>query len=141
MSYVHIEPATKLVAVRQYWQTGNLTRTARKFGVSRTTLYEWVRVAETHLAHAFELAKPGKRTATLSEQTQTLQTQLAQVLDAYHTLSQRSPLSAAVARCPRCHGTALLRNGRVRTKRHGVRQRLWCRPCNRSVYIELKKTL
>jgi transposase-like protein len=142
MSFVHIRPATKIAAVKLYWQSGNIKKCADQFRVSRNTIYDWVRLAEQHLESVFLQSTPGKRTATLTEQKEALQSQLDHVLDAYHNLSRGSqPLSPDLARCPHCHSTALLRNGRVRSKRHGLLQRLWCRQCNVSVYVDLKKTL
>jgi uncharacterized protein YjcR len=141
MSYVLITPATKAAAVKHFWQTGNLRGTANKFGVSRNSIYEWVRIAEGNLEQAFRASTPGKRTATLAEQNAKLQAQLDEVLDMYHKISQRPAPTMSLARCPRCQGTKLLRNGRVRTKRHGFLQRLWCRACNVSVYVDVKKTL
>ncbi|HKU23933.1 MAG TPA: transposase [Candidatus Sulfotelmatobacter sp.] len=141
MSYVSIAPATKTAAVKHYWQTGNLQGTANKFGVSRNAIYEWVRIAEGNLEQAFRASTPGKRTATLAEQNAKLRAQLDEVLDIYHRISQRPRPTRSLARCPRCQGTKLLRNGRIRTKREGLLQRLWCRACNVSVYIDLKKTL
>jgi transposase-like protein len=141
MSYVSITPATKTAAVKHYWQTGNLQGTAVKFGVSRNAIYQWVQIAEHNLEQAFAACTPGKRTATLAEQNAKLQAQLDDVSHEYHTVSQRRVPVASLACCPRCHGTKLLRNGRIRTKRDGLLQRLWCRACNVSVYVDVKKTL
>lgn len=141
MSYVSITPATKTAAVKHYWQTGNLQGTAAKFGVSRNAIYQWVRIAENNLEQAFASCTPGKRTATLAEQNAKLQAQLDDVLHVYHSISQRQVPPPALARCPHCHGTKLLRNGRIRTQRDGLLQRLWCRACNVSVYVDVKKTL
>lgn len=141
MSYVSIAPATKTAAVKHYWQTGNLQSTAVKFGVSRNAIYQWVRIAELNLEQAFAASTPGKRTATLAEQNAKLQAQLDDVLYVYHSVSQPRVPAPSLACCPRCHGTKLLRNGRIRTKREGVLQRLWCRACNVSVYVDVKKTL
>jgi transposase-like protein len=141
MSYVHIDPAAKMKAVKHFWQTGNLKKSAEKFDISRKALYAWVRLAEESWEAIFEASTPSKRTATLTEQNQKLQTQLDEVLHAYHKVSPRPPLSLQLACCPRCRSTALLRNGRVKTKRHGWRQRLWCRKCDVSLYVDLKKTL
>ena len=141
MSYVSITPATKTAAVKHYWQTGNLQGTAVKFGVSRNAIYQWVQIAEHNLEQAFAASTPGRRTATLAEQNAKLQAQLDDVLHVYHSASQRLSIAASLARCPRCHSTKLLRNGRIRTKRDGLLQRLWCRSCNVSVYVDVKKTL
>ncbi|MGH9340329.1 MAG: helix-turn-helix domain-containing protein [Acidobacteriota bacterium] len=142
MSYIEIEPSVKVAAVKRYWETNNLKRTAKEFRVSRTALYDWVRLAEANLEKIFLHSKPGKRTATPEEENEKLQAQLRDVLDAYHNKSQSAPslLPEALARCPHC-GSSCVRNGRVRTKLHGLRQRLWCRQCLRSVYVEVKKTL
>ncbi len=142
MSYLAINPSVKVAAVKRYWKTNNLQQTAKEFGVSRTALYEWVRVAEAHLGQIFEQLKPGKRTATVQDENQKLRNQLQDVLEEYHKLSRRpAPLPEALARCPQCRGSDWLRNGRVHTKQHGVRQRLLCRRCRSSVYVEVKKTL
>ena len=141
MSYIPITAATKTAAVKHYWQTGNLQGTAAKFGVSRNAVYQWIRIAEHNLEQAFATSTPGKRTATLAEQNAKLQAQLDDVLHVYHTVSQRRLPAPALACCPRCRSTKLLRNGRIRTKRDGVLQRLWCRSCNVSVYVDVKKTL
>jgi transposase-like protein len=143
MAYLPIQTATKTAAVKHFWRTGNLRATALKFGVSRNAIYDWVRIAEQHLETAFLASTPGKRTATLEEQNQKLQTQLDEVLDVYHKISHRSTRRlAAVARCPGgCQSATLIRNGRVRSKRDGVQQRLWCRACRVSVYVDVKKIL
>lgn len=141
MSYVSITPATKTAAVKHYWQTGNLQGTAARFGVSRNAIYQWVRIAEHNLEQAFAASTPGKRTATLAEQNAKLQAQLDDVLHVYHSVAQGRVPAPALACCPRCHSTKLLRNGRILTKRDGVLQRLWCRSCNVSVYVDVKKTL
>jgi transposase-like protein len=141
MSYVLITSATKTAAVKHYWQTGNLQGTAAKFGVSRNAIYQWVRIAEHNLEQAFAASTPGKRTATLAEQNAKLQAQLNDVLYVYHSIAQSRPPVPSLACCPRCQGTKLLRNGRIRTKRDGLLQRLWCRACNVSVYVDVKKTL
>lgn len=143
MSYVPIDSSRKVAAVKRYWQSNNLQQTAQKFRISRSTLYEWVRLAEANLERIFQGSKPGRRTATPEEEKQKLQAQLREVLDIYHNLSQSgvAPLPEAVARCPECGETTVVRNGRVQTKRDGLRQRLWCRQCRRSIYVEVKKTL
>src|SRR5215467_6326774 len=141
MSYVSITPATKTAAVKHYWQTGNLQGTAAKFGVSRNAVYQWVQIAEQNLEQAFAASTPGKRTATLAEQNAKLQAQLNDVLHVYHSISQRPVPAPSLARCPRCHGTKLPRHGRIRTTRDGLLQRFWCRACNVSVYVDIKKTL
>jgi transposase-like protein len=142
MSFVQITPATKLAAVKLYWQTGNVKKCADEYGVARNTLYDWVHLAEQHLESLFLESTPGRKPVTLAEQKEALQSQLDHVLDVYHNLSQSPrPLAQDLARCPKCHSTTLLRNGRVRSKRHGLLQRLWCRQCNASVYVDLKKTL
>lgn len=142
MSYLAINASVKVAAVKRYWETNNLQQTAKEFSVSRPTLYEWVRVAEANLEKIFEQMTPGKRTATPEEENQQLRSQLREVLNIYHQISQRpTPLAETLARCPQCGGSDWLRNGRVHTKAHGVRQRLLCLRCRRSVYVEVKKTL
>jgi len=142
MPFVHITPATKLAAVKLYWQTGNVKKCADEYSVSRNTIYDWVRFAEQRLENLFLESAPGRKPVGLVEQKQALQSQLDHVLDVYHSLAPHpQPLAQELARCPTCRSTTLLRNGRVRSKRHGLLQRLWCRHCNASVYVDLKKTL
>lgn len=144
MSYVSISPSLKVKAVKLYWQTNNLSATAEEFNISRATLYEWIRLAEENLEKIFLASKPGKRTVTTEQENQKLRDQLRDVTDAYHKLSQSQPSPrppSPVAACPRCGSVNLVRNGRVFTKRDGLRQRLWCRPCRLSIYVEVKKTL
>jgi transposase-like protein len=142
MSFVRITPATKLAAVKLYWQTGNVKKCADEYAVARNTIYDWVRFAEQRLENLFLESAPGRKPVPLLEQKEALQSQLDHVLDVYHNVAPRSPsLAQDLARCPTCHSTTLLRNGRVRSKRHGLLQRLWCRQCNVSVYVDLKKTL
>ena len=142
MSFIPIDPATKTAAVKHFWRNGNLKATAEKFGVSRNAIYDWVRIAERTLETAFVGSTPGKKAPSLADQNLKLQSQLKEVLYVYHKSSPSSvPLSAVPARCPRCSSTALLRNGRIPSKRHGLLQRLCCRAGNVSVYLDLKKTL
>src|SRR5712692_6862892 len=103
---------------RSSHQNGSLRNTtAEKFGVSRNAIYDWVRIAERNLETAFAGSTPGRKAPPLADQNQKLQSQLKEVLDAYHKPSQ-SPAATlpAAARCPRCSSTALLRNGRIRSK-------------------------
>ena len=81
MAFAHIDPATKVAAVKHYWLTGNLKGTAEKFRVSRNSIYDWILVAEQHLENAFATTTPGRRTATPAEQNQKLQSQLDVVLE------------------------------------------------------------
>jgi transposase-like protein len=142
MSFIPIDPATKTAAVKYFWRNGNLKATAEKFKVSRNAIYDWVQIAEQNLETAFAASTPGKKALSLADHNRKLQSQLKEVLDAYHK-SSPSPAATppAPASCPRCSSTALVRNGRIRSKRHGLLQRLWCRACNVSVYLDLKKTL
>lgn len=141
MSYVFIDSSTKLAAVRRFWQSNNLKKTAEEFGVSRGTLYDWIRIAETELDEAFRQSSPGKRAVGLEEENQKLRSQLREVLDAYHNSSQTPPAVQPPCLCSHCGGGDCVRNGRVHTKRHGLRQRFLCRNCGASSYVDLEKTL
>lgn len=138
MSYVFIPPSTKIAAVRRYWQCNNLKQTAEEFGVSRGTLYEWIRLAERELDEMFRHTTPGKRTTSLEEENLKLRDQLREVLDTYHSSSQKS---SPAPFCVRCGSGKCVRNGRVQSKLHGIRQRYLCRDCEASFYVEVKKTL
>ena len=141
MSYVFIDPTTKVAAVRRYWKTNNLKQTAEEFGVSRSTLYEWIQLVEAELEDVFRQSTPGKRTITLEEENQKLRNQLQDVLQAYHKSSQSSVSPTVPPLCPQCGSRDCVRNGKVHTKLHGIRQRYLCRNCGASAYVEVKKTL
>jgi len=143
VSYITIQPSTKAAAVKRFWQTNNLKATAAEFGVARSTLYEWVRLAEAQLEKAFLGSTPGRRTSTPEEENRKLREQIREVIDVYHKSSQgpAASLSSSVAACPFCGAYPCVRNGRVSTRRQGVRQRLLCPQCRRSTYVEVKKTL
>lgn len=143
MSYVSIDSSLKIAAVKRYWQTNNVQSTAREFQVSRSTLYEWIRMAEVNLENVFLETKPGKRGVSQEEERERLQAQLAEMLDAYHNTSpsEAPGLAESLSWCTHCEQASFVRNGRVRTKRHGLRQRLLCRTCGRHVYVDVKKTL
>src|ERR1700757_4619816 len=103
MSFVHIKPKTKLDAVKLYWQSGNITKSADKFGVSRNTVYDWVHLAEQHLENVFRESTPGRRAPSLDIQNQALQSQIDHVLEVYHNISPKpQPLPQSLARCPKC---------------------------------------
>ena len=68
MSFVRISPATKLAAVKLYWQTGNVMQCAHEYAVSRNTIYDWVRFAEQRLENLFLESTPGRRPVPLPEQ-------------------------------------------------------------------------
>lgn len=141
MSYVAIDSSTKIAAIRRYWQCNNLKKTAEEFGISRGTLYEWIRVAEAELDQVFRQCTPGKRTTSLKEENEKLRSQLRDVLDVYHNSSPDDLPAPAVSLCTGCGGTDCVRNGRVQTQRHGLRQRYLCRGCGASFYVEVKKTM
>lgn len=89
----------------------------------------------------FRRAKPGKRTATAEQENELLQAQLHELLDVCRNLSQDRPTPVhppTLSWCDRCKQTSLVRNGRVRTKQYGLRQRLLCRNCGRDLYVDLK---
>lgn len=146
MAYRSIESRFKLEVIKNFWITSNISQTAKKYGVSRNTIYEWTKFAEETLLAEFVNLTPGKRTIDLAQENKKLKERLNELLDGYHKLSQKGGVqntipSKVVLSCSKCESEHVRKNGRVYTKSHGLRQRVSCRICSFSVYVGLKKTL
>ena len=140
MGYKSINPATKLDVVKYYYSCSNISETSTKFGISRNAVYEWSRFADEVLLRGFAEKTPGKRTATPEEEATILRKQLKELLDVHHKFSQDAQRPSPAVVCSQCGSTELCRNGKVLTKRHGIRQRWLCRRCAVSIYVDVKKT-
>lgn len=140
MAYKSIDPSLKVKIIKQYYSFQNISKISMKYAVSRNSIYEWCRFADEIMLKAFREKTPGKRTASLEEQVSTLREQIQYLLNKYHKISQDFPPRAKAVICSKCGSTELCKNGKVVTKRHGIRQRWICRKCSVSIYVDVKKT-
>jgi len=145
MAYRTIDVFLKLEVVKKSWTTSNISETARQYDISRDAIYRWSNLAEAAILEAFQKATPGKRSVSLKDQNEILIEQIQKLFDDYHKLSQErdtiTPIKREPVCCPDCSSMNLSKNGKVLTKKHGLRQRFICRHCFISIYVELKKTL
>jgi transposase-like protein len=143
MAYKIIDSGLKLHVVKNFWLSNNVSKTADKYGVSRNAVYDWTKLAEQAIQKAFQKTTPGRRTISLEEENKHLRSQIQELLNIYHELSQdrssESIIEPMIAECPTCHSSEVCKNGKVYTKRDGLRQRFLCRRCLFSVYVEIKK--
>lgn len=138
-----INPELKLNVVKEYWSTGNISKIANKYGISRNVVYNWSELAQQVIQEAFEKTSPGRHTISLEEENKNLRAQLQELLNVYHELPQDKSSGVItepkVVECPDCHSDNICKNGKVYTKTYGFRQRFLCKSCSLSVYIEIKK--
>lgn len=134
MAYKTIDPELKLQVVKDHWSTGNVSKTADKYGVSRNVVYNWTELAQQAIREIFQKTTPGRRTVSLEEENRHLKSQLQEVLNTYYKISQEEPskpvIEPMVVECPDCHSDEICKNGKVYTKTHGLRQRFLCRSCS-----------
>lgn len=143
MAYKTIDPELKLHVVKDFWSTGNVSKTADKYGISRNAVYDWTKLAEQTIQEAFQKTTPGRHTVSLEEENKHLRSQIQELLDIYHKLSQDRTsepiIEPMMVECPDCHSDEICKNGKVYTRIHGLRQRFLCKRCSLSVYVEVKK--
>ena len=150
MGYRELLPQEKLAAVKEAWSLRRgIAGVARKYNVSRPSLYHWLKLADEVLLEALN-ERPGRKPKPSMEKLQAqvdlLQRQLVEVLEGSHD----STISVAIsphqsgprpASCPSCGSSRIWRYGSWPTKREGARQRFICADCRQSLYLTLKKTL
>ncbi|MEW6681181.1 MAG: helix-turn-helix domain-containing protein [bacterium] len=137
--YRKINSEIKVEVVKSYWKTDNVSVTSRSFGISRKTIYQWAEIAESRLKEIFEEERLGqKKGISLKEQVKILKEKVSELFLILH--KEGGEISQHPCICPKCNSTTIRKNGKVFTKREGLRQRYLCSSCSFSIYIGLKKT-
>jgi len=151
MPYREVDTETKLDILKQYWSKDRkVTDLAKRYRVSRESIYTWAREAEQILKDQFDKKRPGpglNEQDALLQENQQLKQQLQHLSEDYQRLSQHSQLKPARLRtggevrpgaCPSCGHEKVWCNGSYST-RQGQTQRFTCAKCSESVYL-VKKT-
>lgn len=151
MPYREVDTDTKMEILKQYWSKDTKVMSlAKKYGVSRESIYVWAREAEKTIRDLFEKKRPGPvldEQAKLIAENEQLKQQLQDVSYEYQVLSQYSQLKPTKVRsggevrpgvCPTCGHDKVWRNGSFSTSQ-GITQRFSCAKCKAKVYL-VKKT-
>ncbi len=151
MPYREVDTGIKMEILKQYWSNDSkVTSIARKYGVSRESIYTWAKEAEKTIQDLFNKARPGPALdehEKLVIENRRLKQQLQDMSEEYQRLSQNSQLRPAKLRtggevrpgvCPSCSHDKVWRNGFYSTN-EGLTQRFSCAKCRASVYL-VKKT-
>ncbi|MDA8064758.1 MAG: transposase [Thermaerobacter sp.] len=142
MPYRELTPETKLAAVREVWgRGGRVAVVARKYGVSRVSLYRWTALAEGTMREALAEGPGPRRQADLSrleEENAALRRYLVRLaVQARAAGVQVEPpgeeWEPPPAACPRCGSRKMWRDGFYAAK-EGRRQRYECSSCHLVVY-------
>jgi len=142
MSYRNITPEKKVQVVKDAWASKNIAQVAKKYGVTRDSIYSWMKQAERAMQDHFFRQHPGKSPVSLQEENRVLREQIKGLSKVYHKIAQGRepiPLTEKPPACPKCGSLRVRKSGQVYTKRYGFRQRYSCNNCTHSVYISLKK--
>ncbi|MEW5921503.1 MAG: transposase [Bacillota bacterium] len=151
MPYREVDADTKVEILKQYWsEDSKVMGLAKKYGVSRESIYVWAREAERTIKDLFNKKRPGPvldDQAKLIAENKQLKQQLQDMSYDYQRLSQNSQLKPANLRtggeirpgvCPTCGHDKVWRNGFFSTSQ-GITQRFCCAKCKAKVYL-VKKT-
>jgi transposase-like protein len=151
MPYREVDANTKVEILKQYWsEDSKVMSLAKKYGVSRESIYVWAREAEKTIKDLFNKKRPGPvldDQAKLIAENKQLKQQLQDVSYNYQRLSQYTQLKPANLRtggeirpgvCPSCGHDKVWRNGSFSTSQ-GITQRFCCAKCKAKVYL-VKKT-
>jgi len=137
--------------LKQYWsKDSKVISIARKYDVSRESIYTWAKEAEKTIQDLFNKTRPGPALdehEKLVIENRRLKQQLQDMSEEYQRLSQNTQLRPAKLRtegevrpgvCPSCGHEKVWRNGFYSTH-EGLTQRFSCANCRASVYL-VKKT-
>jgi predicted RNA-binding Zn-ribbon protein involved in translation (DUF1610 family) len=130
----------KVEIVKEYWREGNLSEVARKHNVNRMSIYKWEQLAEDGIKGALKDLKPGKRDVTIEQQNEKLKGQIGKLINVLQKRGDVEIFDEAIF-CPKCGSDKIRKNGKLITRKHGLRQKYICNKCSFSFYVGLKKTL
>jgi len=152
MAYVDVSKEVKFNIFKEHLAGERLTALARKYHVSRASIYLWVNTANQAIFDSFEPDKRGPKFKKLSPESEivklrsqvtTLKEQLDALLQSPQdiSLSQKSQLrSLRPKKCQHCGCSSIWLHGRYSAKyQSGETIRVYrfrCRDCRRRVYPE-----
>ena len=152
MAYVDVSKEVKFNIFKEHLAGERLTALARKYHVSRASIYLWVNTANQAIFDSFEPDKRGPKFKKLSPESEvvnlrsqvaTLKEQLDALLQSPQniSLSQKAQLrSLRPNKCPHCGCESIWLHGRYSAKDQSGKTisvyRFRCRDCRRRVYPE-----
>lgn len=143
MAFKKIDAQEKLSLVKEYWTKDNIALISKKSGISRTSLYTWIKQAENAVLKTFQQNRPGPQLQSLETENKILKEKLEILSNICHNKSQENHLAKTeeipLSACPECGQNHWRKNGTTHTKKRGVAQRFSCLECSFSIFIALKK--
>lgn len=152
MAYVDVSKEVKFNIFKEHLAGAKLTSLARKYHVSRASIYLWINAATKSVFESFEPDKRGPKFKKLSPESEVIKLRnqvdmLKEQLDALLQSSQNIPLSQKVQirsirpkRCPHCGCQTIWLHGSYKAKdKSGKTIRVYrfrCHDCRRRVYPE-----
>lgn len=136
--YKKMDEEAKVEIVKEYWRNGNASEVARQHNVHRLSIYKWERLAERGMREALKNSKPGKRNITIEQQNKKLKEQIKKLINVLQK-TEKKEIFNEVFFCPECKSDSVRKNGKVITRKDGVRQKYICNNCSFSIYVSLKK--
>lgn len=152
MAYIDVSKETKFSIFKEHLAGERQTALARKYHVSRASIYLWVDAATQAVFEAFEPDKRGPKFKKLAPEAEVikLRSQMAKLkeqLDALLQSPQSIPLSQKAQirsirpkKCQHCGGETIWLHGNYSAKDQSGKSirvyRFRCRDCRRRVYPE-----
>jgi len=144
MPYQEVSLDTKIAVVKDYFSGMKVTDIARKYNVSRDSVYTWKDNALAAIKQALK-AYNSNEANRLKSELEKLKNKYQRLSEEYEQLSQESQISVSTdpdnetrpTQCPECSGNHIVKNGSYEVK-EGINQRFRCETCNKEVYL-LKK--
>lgn len=152
MAYVDVSKETKFNIFKEHLAGEKRTTLARKYHVSRASIYLWVNAATQAVFESFELDKRGPKFKKLAPESDVIKLhnqvdKLKEQLDAILQTPQNIPLSQKAQirslrpkKCQHCGCETIWLHGSYQTKDESGKTirvyRFRCRDCRRRVYPE-----
>lgn len=164
MPYREVDSATKCEVVKEYWRKRKIAPIARFYGVSRHSVYDWVRMAEVGIRDALRSEKDASKQVNLlnklKEENSTLKSKLHNMYNINRIISQNLQLRVTLKKleeheirpgqCLKCKSWEIRKNGKYEVKDKerkdiirgtNLVQRFTCKRCGTRIYLSKKGAL
>ena len=146
MPYKEVPVETKINVVKDYFSGMKVAHIARKYKVSRDSVYTWKNVAINSMRKTLKSYQTDT-VNDLKNQLILLEEKYNKLSEDYKLLSQKSQLKVSSNasnevrpnQCPECSGNNVVKNGCYETK-NGINQRFKCKDCNKRISIVKKNS-
>lgn len=144
MAYQDVDLETKMSIVQEYQSGEKITKIAKKYGVSRQSIYNWRDDAIEAMKKALVPYKTDE-VKLLQERINQLEKEIELLSNKYNKLTQETQvevtstpsLEPRPTNCPECSSSSVIKNGTYQTKA-GTKQRFRCKDCDNRTYLVKK---